>query len=496
MAINGPTRLTGFSGTLDTDSLIAKLMKAERVPYNKVLKSKQFTIWQRQDYQTMNTALLSFRNAANNLRFDSNFEKTIASSSNTSVVEISSSGTSAGISTVKVDKLATSATIISGSISTPTQTIDKSGTISINGKATVSFTEASTAESIIKDINSKSSLTGVKANFDKASGVLYLSSSQLGDSAEINITNVSSADPNFDKDSLDNFTSFLKLPSKPTANGSDAEYYVNGSTTVIKSASNSVSINGVQVTLRSPGEASIGVVTDRSGIVDKVKEFVTQYNSLIDIYSTAANTRRSRDYAPLTAEEKEGMSESQITQWEKRAREGTLYNDSVLKDTLSSLRSALNTPLDVPKGQIQMLSNIGITVMNDYRDNGKLQIDEAKLQEAINTRFDEVKQLFTMSSDNAPSPGKSNLGIADRLYNVANAQMGKFKQKMGVGSVEALDDSVLGKQLKVLSQQESDWKKKLEDIETRYYKKFAAMEAALEKMNKQGSWLASQAGSM
>lgn len=137
--------------------------------------------------------------------------------------------------------------------------------------------------------------------------------------------------------------------------------------------------------------------------------------------------------------------------------------------------------MNVPSDQIQMLSSIGITVMTDYKENGKLQIDEAKLQEAINTRFDEVKQLFVRASDEDPPAGKSNIGIADRLYNIANVQMEKFKKKMGSGSLEAMDDSVIGKQLKALSEQESNWKRKLEDIETRYYKRFAAMEAALRK---------------
>lgn len=486
MAINGPIRITGFSGTLDTDSLITKLMQAERVPLNKIQKNKQYTVWQREDYQAMNTALSSFQNTVRNLRYESNFEKTTATSSNTSVVEIASSSISAGTSSVKVERLASSATIVSGSITSITDKIGTSGEVSINGKAKITFDADSTIESIIKDINGNSSLTGVKANFDKASGVLYLTSTQTGKASEINITAS-------DSTSLNNFLSGLKLPEASTT-GEDAVYYVNGSSTPIKSSTNSVSINGVQVILRNAGDATLGTATDRSGVTDLIKDFVTQYNSLIDLYSTAANTKKNRDYEPLTTEQKEEMSESQITQWEKKARQGTLYNDSILRDTLSSLRSALMTPLNVPKEQIQMLSNIGITVKSDYKENGKLQIDETKLQEAINTRFDEVKQLFVKSSDEASPAGKSNLGIADRLYNVTNLQMEKFKKKMGSGSADALDDSTLGKQLKTLSDQESDWKRKLEDIETRYYKKFAAMEKALQKMNSQSSWLASQLG--
>ncbi|WP_068783803.1 flagellar filament capping protein FliD [Paenibacillus phocaensis] len=492
MAINGPIRLTGFSGTLDTDSIITKLMQAERLPLDKIQKSKQFTLWQREDYQNMNTALLSFRNSVSSLRYESSFQKTSATSSNSSVLEVASSGTSAGTSSVKVESLATSATLVSGKIDSSTQAIGASGQISINGKATIAFTkDVSTVDSIVKDINSKSSLTGVKANWDNTSGILYLTSTQTGDAAAVELTNV---DPNDTTDtSLSSLQSFLNLSSS-TANGSDAKYYVNGSSTVIKSATNSVSINGVQVTLRSPGEASVGVVTDRSGIVDKIKDFVTQYNSLIDLYSAAADTKRNRDYEPLTPEQKEEMTETQITAWEKKARQGTLYNDGILRDTLSSLRRALNTPLDVPKGQIDMLSDIGITVKSDWRENGKLEIDEAKLENAVNTNFNEVVNLFVAYSDDTPATGKSKLGIADRLFNVANDQIDMFKKKIGTGSIEAMDDSVLGKQLKTLSEQESNWKTKLQTIEDRYYKQFAAMEQALQKLNNQSSWLSSQLG--
>lgn len=487
MAISGPVRLTGFSGTLDTDSLIAKMMQAERLPLNKIQKQKQFTIWQREDYQAMNTSLLNFRNTANKLRYESNFEKTAATSSNTAVLDITSSGTTAGSSSVKVEQLATSATLISGSVATDTEKVNKSGTVKING-IEISFAEESTVNSILKDINARASQTGVKASYDKSSGTIYLNSTASGLQSKIEITSDSTTHPN----SLSDFMGILKLPSA-TASGQDAKYTVNGSA-VITSASNNVSVNGVQVTLKSTGSASIGTVTDRSGIIDDIKKFVDQYNSLIDTFSTATTTRRSRGYEPLTSEEKEAMTESQITQWEKKARQGTLYNDNILTGTLNTLRTALNTPLDVPQGQIQMLANIGITVKSDYKENGKLEIDETKLREAINTNFEEVKQLFVMTSSEDPAPGKSNLGIADRVYDIVNKQMDALKKKIGSGSIESIDDSVIGKQLKTLNDQEASWKSKLIDIENRYYKKFAAMEQALQKMNSQSSWLASQLG--
>ncbi|MNJ48713.1 flagellar capping protein [compost metagenome] len=194
------------------------------------------------------------------------------------------------------------------------------------------------------------------------------------------------------------------------------------------------------------------------------------------------------------------MSEKEIETWEKKARAGTLYNDGLITGTLSSLRSALNLPLDVSGDQLKLLSQIGITVKSDYRENGKLEIDEAKLQDAINNRFDEVKQLFTKSSS-TPTDTPENiqkrrqeLGFADRIYEEITSQLTKFTKKIGSGSIEAIDDSVLGKQLKEIRDRETDLERRLKDIEARYYKRFTAMEKAIQKLNSQSSWLGSQLG--
>ncbi|MGG1877326.1 flagellar filament capping protein FliD [Paenibacillus cisolokensis] len=496
-SINGPIRITGFSGMLDTDSLIRDLMRAERLPLNNVLKQRQFLIWQREDYRSMNTALLSFRNAVDSLRFESNFETVKATSSNSGVLDIVSGGSNPSTSTVLVTNLAASATIVGGKVSQSiTEPVSTGGKVTItgaNGSADVTITAGtSTLDSIIRDINSKSNDTGVKASFDQSAGVLYLTSTSTGSSSKIEITSDDSPNALAQVFNLDE--------SQLSKTGKDAEYTVNGSD-VIRSSSNTVSINGVQVTLRGSGEATISATTDRSGVVDKIKNFVDKYNEIVDLFSTTAATRKNRDYQPLTSEEKNSMSEKEIELWEQKARAGTLYNDPLLTGTLSSLRSALNLPLDTASNdQLKLLSQIGITVKSDYRENGKLEIDEAKLQDAINNRFDDVKNLFTQTSDTPAdtleniNKRKKELGFADRLYQEINEQINKFTKKIGSGAIESVDDSVLGKQLKALQEKQSQWERKLADIETRYYKKFAAMEQAIQKLNSQSSWLFSQLG--
>ncbi|MDK8181636.1 flagellar filament capping protein FliD [Paenibacillus sp. UMB4589-SE434] len=501
--VNGPMRLSGFSGQLDTTNIIKDLMKAESIPLDKITRKKQFLMWQREDYRSMNTALISFRNAINDLRFESNFETTKATSSNSGILEVASSGSNAGMSSVKITQLANSASIIGGKVSAkPSDLVSADGTVSITGSkgtADIKITSgASTMDSIIKDINANSGQTGVKASFDTSSGVLYLSSSVTGAQSKVDIGPLAN-------NALANVFNLTTV----SATGQDAKYSVNAkydtngqlvSGAELTASSNTVNINGVQVNLRNIGEATIGVNSDRGGTIDKIKNFVNQYNDLIDKFSSASTTRRNRDYQPLTTEERSAMSEREVEAWEKKARVGTLYNESLLTGTLGSLRSAINTSLDVGQDELRLLAQIGITAKSSYKENGKLQIDEKKLQDALNNRFDEVKQLFIKSS-NTPADTPENIkkrraeiGIADRLYEEINNKVNDFTKKIGSGSLEAQDSSVLGSQLRDLNKEEKRMKSRLVDIENRYYKRFTAMEKALQKLNSQGSWLASQLG--
>ena len=50
-------RISGLASGMDIDSIVTDLMKAERIPLDKIQQKKTYTEWQRDDYRTMNTAL-------------------------------------------------------------------------------------------------------------------------------------------------------------------------------------------------------------------------------------------------------------------------------------------------------------------------------------------------------------------------------------------------------------------------------------------------------
>ena len=50
-------RISGLASGMDVDKIVSDMMKAERIPLDKLHQNKTYTEWQRDDYRTMNTAL-------------------------------------------------------------------------------------------------------------------------------------------------------------------------------------------------------------------------------------------------------------------------------------------------------------------------------------------------------------------------------------------------------------------------------------------------------
>ncbi|MCR8844806.1 flagellar filament capping protein FliD [Paenibacillus sp. SC116] len=496
-AIGGPIRISGMSSGMDIDKLVSDLMRTERLPLDKLHRQKQELVWKREDYRSMNTTLLSLRNSVNDLRLESGFAKTKVTSSNTNLADVISNNAAATSAVVDVKSLATGAITFGDSVAyDTTKPIASGGTFTIegkNGKETITVTaNVSSVKSIVDSVNAKSSTTGVKAYFDENTKRFMFSSTEMGSKATVTVGGDAAV-----------LTNVLNIKAGSTK-GTDATYTINGSTAVISSSSNTVDVNGIMVALKGTGTLTLATNTDKDGAQEKIKEFVAKYNELVDKLSEATTTRPNRNFEPLTDSEKEALTDKQIEQWEKKARQGTLYSDDFLESTLTQLRTMIRTPLEgVKDGHVKLLSDIGIKQSSDYKMNGKLEIDEAKLSEALNTKFDQVVTLFTKPSTTegktptGAATRRAEQGFAERIYEEATKRIDSVSKKIGSSaSLESMDESWFGKELRNLSREESRVNDRLIDIENRYYKKFTAMEKALQSLNNKGNWLSQQLGAM
>ena len=123
--------------------------------------------------------------------------------------------------------------------------------------------------------------------------------------------------------------------------GQNAKITLNGAE--FTGTSNVFEINGLTFTALSEtkdGE-DITVTTedDVDGIYDMVKNFLKEYNSIINEMDKLYNADSAKGYEPLTDDEKDSMSDSEVEKYETKIKDALLRRDS----NLSTISSALKT---------------------------------------------------------------------------------------------------------------------------------------------------------
>lgn len=79
-------RIGGLASGMDIDQIVSDLMKAERMPLNKLKQQKQILEWQRDDYRDMNKLLLDLKNLAFDMTLQQSYLAKKTSSSDDSKV--------------------------------------------------------------------------------------------------------------------------------------------------------------------------------------------------------------------------------------------------------------------------------------------------------------------------------------------------------------------------------------------------------------------------
>lgn len=118
------TRVTGLVSGLDVDSIVESLMEAEEVPLNKLEQKKQLAEWKQDAYREVSSSLKAFAdeyfnysNSSSNMLSQSTYDQYTLTSSDDSVVGISTTSSSeAGSHTVLVSNLATAASYKSSAV--------------------------------------------------------------------------------------------------------------------------------------------------------------------------------------------------------------------------------------------------------------------------------------------------------------------------------------------------------------------------------------------
>ena len=371
-------------------------------------------------------------------------------------------------------------------------------TFTVNGKDI-----AVDANTTISDLLDKFKEAGISANFDGAAGKLSFSSSESltfeGDADVLKLLGLDSglkADISRDPIKLD---------------GSDAMIVLNG--VLYTSDSNSFSVNGLNITANSVtddintlldanGEVdlskltdanaiSITTSTDTQGIYDTIKDFLTEYNNIINEMTKLYNADSARDYEPLTDDEKDAMSDTEIEKWETKIKDSLLRRDSSLDSIMSSMISAMNKGI-VINGETYALSSFGIHTMGYLNaaenEQNAFHIDGDEDDENTSGNKDKLMTAITEDADTVIEFMKQ---LSSNLYKAIDDNMQSTTMR---SRYKIYNDKELDKQYNNYAKLISQWEEKVSDKEEYYYKQFTAMESALAKLNSQQSSLSGLLG--
>ena len=494
-----PIRISGLASGMDIDTTIKELMKAHRKPLDKLTQQKQIWEWNREDYRSINSKLMDFKN---NKLFKYNLESSLQpkkaeiTGDTTAVSVQTTNGAVSGSMNIMVTQLATSSTL------TTTPTLDGDGkeilkpmdssktlnelkvssglaftsnTITINGKPLTVDPSVDTIASLVSQINSDKDM-GVSAIFDEATAKKSLMAKETG-AGTISVTG-------------DLLTGAGAFNLNTALDGKNSQFSLNGMQ--LERTTNRFTINGVDITLKakSNGQASsINVVSDTDKAIETIKSFINDYNEMVDAIQTKLKEERFRKFTPLTAEQKKDMKDDEIKNWEEKAKSGLLRNDSVLEKIVMDARAIMSASIQVGSPPEDYSANsIGIET-GKWFEGGKLQINEDKLRAALENEPDKVSQLFLSKGENG-----TGIGLFEQLSTKVNEGMVQISKKAGTYLYNTTGtnfnpESTIGEELKYIDRRITDWNRILVDKENQYYKKFSAMETAINRFNSQSSSL-------
>ncbi len=277
--------------------------------------------------------------------------------------------------------------------------------------------------------------------------------------------------------------------------GQDAIIKLNG--VEYTNTTNAFSINGLNIVAQAEtGDAdedaiTITTQTDVQGIYDKIKDFLTQYNSLINELTSLYNADSAKGYEPLTDDEKDSLSDTEIEKWEEKIKSALLRRDDSLESVMNSMTSAMSKGIKVGS-KTYYLSNFGINTL------GFLNAAENE-QYAYHINGDEDDSATSGNADKLMAaitndPDTVITFMKNLCTSVYDAVGNKMKSTTLSSVYKVYNDKEMASEYSDYTDLIKKWEEKLEEKEDYWYNKFSSMETALSKLNSQTSSLSSLLG--
>lgn len=434
----------GIGSGLDVNGMVSQLMTLERRPLERLRAQKSDLDAKLSAYGQLKSALSTFKSAMSGLSSTDKFQVFSVSSSNeNSFTGSADSSASPATHSIQVEALANAHKLTSNNGGTTSYadadtSIGTTGTLEIvQGASSFQITIDSSNDTLngIKDaINDAADNTGVTASIVNtgSESILVLNADETGTVNQISIGANTTA----------SVATALDLGTIAGNEAADASVIVNG--IGITSSSNVVTdaISGVTLNLNKavPGVAeTLTVARDTDKVKESVQKFVDAYNDLRSTIRTLGG------------------------------EDATLQGDTGLLSLERQLQSVFNQ--GASGLSYGYLTEVGVSTTS----TGDLTLDSSKLDEAINTNFSDLANLFADSSE----------GFAVRFESVADTLIASDglieSRKTGINSrISAIED------------RQENLEYRMGIIEARYMKQFSALDSLVSQLQSTGSFLNQQ----
>lgn len=476
-------RLSGIYSGMDTESIVQDLVAVKRTKIDDLKKKQQKLEWKQDIWKELNSKIKKFHSGVlDSMRFRGSYSKKEAKISDSSVADVTAqNGAMNSVQKLKVNRLAQSAYLTGGVIrkadgekcTTGTRLtdlgIDAGSEISIStkGKTTkIAVTEDMTLGSLTDQLRK----AGVNANFDSKTQRLFVGAKESGLASEFSFEGAS-----LDKLGLTETSGANKLA------GQDAEIELNGA--VFTSSQNTFEINGLTIDCKSEtGDRAVTLTTqdDHSGIYDLIKNFIREYNGLINEMDKLFNADSAKGYEPLTEDEKYEMSDKEVEKWEEKIKDSLLRKDETLGNVSSAFHEVMASGVTVG-GKTMYLSDFGISTLNYFEapDNER---------NAYHIQGDEEDTLMTGKEDRLSAMISSDpdavvdffSGLAKKLYERSSDLMKSVPDYSSAFTV--YEDKKMKSDYNEYEKKIKELEERLKKYEDKWYAKFSDMETAMAKM--------------
>ena len=495
-------RLSGLISGMDTESIIQQLVSAKQTKVDDAKKAQTKLEWKTTAWKDLNTKLKNLQSKyVNNMRFTSAYmKKTTSVSDSTAASIITGENAMNGVQNLKITQLAKTAYMTGGKTSLRTKTdadgddfklnaLTKLSDLSVDNKGTALDLSAGTtlniksgdtnveleitADTTISNVLTKLKEAGLNANFDETQQRFYISAKDSGITASDETGN--------------NVLKSLGLDSA-SANKIDAQnakITLNG--TEYESNTNVFSINGLTITAMKETAENVVVTTkdDVDGIYDMIKSFLKDYNSIINEMDKLYNADSAKGYEPLTDDEKDAMSDSEVEKYEQKIKDALLRRDSNLSTVSSALKEIMAGSVEV-NGKNMYLSDFGIETLSYFtaaeNEKNAYHINGDADDSSTSGNADKLKSMISSDPDTVVSFFS---GLFKNLYTKMSDLSKSVEGYRSYGNF--YDDKKMKSDYDDYKTKISELEEKLNDYEDKWYSKFSKMETALAKLQSNSS---------